>query len=63
MNPELEQKIRERAYEIWEYRQSAGMIYMFDKKINDIREISAQDDWLEAEMEVLCQDAPSVRKI
>lgn len=52
MNSELEQKIRERAYEIWEYRHQAGLLYVFDK-LHNIREITAQDDWLEAEREIL----------
>jgi len=50
MNPELEQKIRERAYEIWEYRMGCGMFYRLEK--HELRDITAQDDWLEAEEEV-----------
>jgi hypothetical protein len=52
MNTRLEQLIRERAYEIWEARQAMGMVFIVTRS-GQLREISAEDDWLMAEDEVL----------
>lgn len=46
-----DQQIRERAYEIWEFRQGCGMLFTLDR-LGNIREINEQDDWLEAEDEI-----------
>jgi len=51
MDTPLEQRIRLRAYEIWQYRQSIGEYLIVDRRGN-IREIDAQDNWLEAESEI-----------
>jgi len=52
MNEQIEQKIRERAFEIFEFRQQHGMMYIVDR-VGNVRKITEQDDWLEAEVEVL----------
>ena len=59
MIPELEQKIRELAYEKWEYRQNNDVLYILDK--GELREITEIDDWLEAENEIL--ENPSIQRI
>lgn len=48
----IKQQVRERAYEIYQYRQEFGMIFMVDK-LGLVKEINAEDDWLQAETEVL----------
>lgn len=47
----LTEKIRQRAYEIWEVRQATGQFLIFEK--GETREITALDDWCEAECEIL----------
>ena len=49
---ETEQEIRERAYFIWEFRQENDEQYIVGKEGN-LREITAQDDWLQAEEEII----------
>ena len=48
----IAQRIRERAYEIYEFRQENNMALTSDNS-GELREITAQDDWLEAEAEIL----------
>jgi len=52
MKDDIEQKIRERAYEIYEYRRDHGLGVTADR-LGNLREITAQDDWLESESEIL----------
>ena len=52
MNEELTHKIRERAFEIYEYRKENNLQFILDE-IGYLREITQQDDWLEAEQEIL----------
>lgn len=52
MNSQLEHLIRERAYQIWEIRKAMGMKYRINRA-GQLVEISAQDDWLEAEDDVI----------
>ena len=52
MENNIEQRIRERAYEIYEFRQDTCLTLTIDR-LGNLREITAQDDWLEAEIEVL----------
>jgi len=47
-----EQKIRERAHKIYEFRQQHGMMCTMDR-LGNVRDITAQDDWLEAEEEII----------
>ena len=49
--PEIEQKIRERAYEIYEYRRDIGNSLIVEDGF--IRELTALDDWLYAEQDIL----------
>lgn len=49
----IEQLIRLRAYEIWEYRGDNNLEFRFDEKKNDLVKITAEDDWCEAEQEIL----------
>ena len=44
--------IRERAYEIYEYHRDTGTHLICDALYN-IRERTAEDDWIEAENEIL----------
>ncbi len=44
------QRIRERAYEIWEFRQENNMALVVEN--GELRDITAQDDWLEAEEKI-----------
>ena len=46
----IEQKIRERAYEIYEYRRDNGM--KFNLVGDKLVEVTGQDDWIEAEREI-----------
>lgn len=48
----IREKIEKRAYEIWEFRQQHGMLYFMDK-LHNLKEITAEDDWSEAEQEIL----------
>jgi len=52
MDKQLEEEIRKKAYEIWEYRMYCGMLYTLDH-LHNLRDITAEDDWLEAEKEIL----------
>ena len=52
MDAELEQQIRERAYEIWEFRQENNMRLTLDR-LGNLREVTAEENWLEAEREIL----------
>ncbi len=54
MNAELTEKIRRRAHEIWEYRQEF-QINIIVNKYGQYQNLTAQDDWLEAEKEVMAQ--------
>lgn len=47
ISPSISEMIRQKAQEIWEIRQETGQHLIFDK--GELREINAQDDWLEAE--------------
>jgi len=53
MTEELRRKIQERAYQLWEYRQYAGLQYKFNAKTMQLQDITAEDDWIEAERLVL----------
>ena len=46
----IEQKIRERAYEIYQYRQDNNMQVRLIG--NELKEITAENDWKEAEAEI-----------
>ena len=48
----IEQQIRNRAYEIWQYRMEFDDTIMVDKHGYE-RELTAQDDWLLAEKEIM----------
>jgi hypothetical protein len=50
MDKTLEDKIRARAQEIYEYHRDTGLHLVFDR--GRLRERTAKDDWLEAELEV-----------
>ncbi len=54
MNEELIEKIRKRAHEIWRYRQEF-QINVIVNKFGQYQNLTAQDDWLEAEKEVMAQ--------
>jgi len=47
----LEDRIRARAYEKYEGREATGQYLIFEK--GELREITKQDDWLEAENEII----------
>jgi len=51
MNAKLERLIRERAFEIWQVRQAMGMRFK-PNRAGAMVEITAQDDWLEAEDDI-----------
>lgn len=51
MNEQLRHRIEKRAYGIWEYRQRNGLVFISDVWGN-LREITAEDDWLEAEADI-----------
>jgi hypothetical protein len=55
-------KIRERAFEIYEYRQEYGMTLTTDQ-LGNLREITPQDDWLEAEEIILGELAGNYRSL
>ena len=48
----LNDRIRQKAYEIWQYRQEMGQ-YLIVDNLGNVRKLTAQDDWLEAEFQVL----------
>jgi hypothetical protein len=48
---DLTDKIRQRAYEIWQYRQENHLIVMLGRDFK-VRYITAEDDWLEAERQI-----------
>lgn len=48
----LKERIEVLAYEKWQYRQEIGQYIIIDKEGNE-REITAQDDYLEAEDEII----------
>lgn len=52
MTEDIHKQIELRAYEVWQYRQHYGMLYVMDKH-GDLRDITEQDDWLEAEKQIL----------
>jgi len=52
MAENINEQIEKRAFEIWEFRQEHGMKYMVDR-LNNEREITAEDDWFQAKQEVL----------
>lgn len=52
MDVALRDLIQKRAYEIWQYRQEFDVKFVLDERGN-LRDITAQDDWLEAEEQVL----------
>lgn len=52
MDKNTERIIRERAYEIYEYHRDTGTHLICDAKCN-LRERTAEDNWLEAEDEIL----------
>lgn len=54
MNEEIIERIRKRAHEIWEYRQEF-QIFLIVTKFGQYQNLTAQDDWLEAEKEVMAQ--------
>jgi len=56
---ELLNRIRQRAFEIWQYRQEYN-VYIIVTKYGVYQNISAQDDWLEAEAEILAQEREQV---
>ena len=47
----LEDRIRELAHEKWKSRMAAEQHLIFEK--GELREITEQDDWLEAEDEII----------
>jgi len=49
---DLEQKIKARAYEIYEYRRDTGDNLILDEKTGELRELTAEDDYYEAEREI-----------
>ena len=46
----MQNRIRARAWEIYEYCRDTGLHLIFDR--GEIRERTPQDDWLEAEAQV-----------
>uniref|UniRef100_A0A6M3IVQ8 DUF2934 domain-containing protein n=1 Tax=viral metagenome TaxID=1070528 RepID=A0A6M3IVQ8_9ZZZZ len=52
MDDKIIEKIRKRAHEIWEYRQEF-QINVIVNKFGQYQNLTAQDDWLEAEREIL----------
>jgi len=52
MTDEIIEKIRRRAHEIWEYRQEF-QINVVVNKYGRYQNLTAQDDWLESEKEIL----------
>ena len=51
-SPEIEQKIRERAYERYEFRKQFDVVFICDNR-GEPRYITAEDDWLAAEWEII----------
>ena len=45
------ERIKEKAYFIWQFRQRNGLVFMDDGK-GDYRQITDKDDWEEAEAEL-----------
>lgn len=59
MNEELRHRIEKRAYAIWEYRQRIGLVFT-SNAFGVLREITAEDDWFEAEEDI--QHAEALHK-
>lgn len=55
MDIRIEDKIRLRAYEIWEFHQWLGLYLIFDN-FHVLRNRTPQDDWLDAEREIRNQE-------
>lgn len=51
----LHERIAKRAYEIWEFRMANNMSFRVEGC--EIFDITPQDDWLEAEQEILHADS------
>jgi len=51
MEESVYNQIREKAYEIWQYRQDNSLYYIIDK-LGNLQEITPEDDWLLAEQQV-----------
>ena len=58
MTPELKEKIQRRAYEIYEYHKDNELLYIFDR--GEIRLRTSDDDWFDAQSEVLSERAQAV---
>lgn len=55
----MRDRIAARAYEIWQYRQENGQHLICDH-LGNLRERTAQDDWLEAEEEIRAEQRKKV---
>lgn len=51
----LKEKIRHRAYEIWQARIETGQHIIIDKLGNE-KEITPEDDWIQAANEVIQEE-------
>ncbi len=49
---DIQEQIRRRAYELWQYRTEYQLNIILTK-YGEYRDLTAQDDWLEAEEEIL----------
>ena len=54
MTDEIIEKIRKRAHEIWGYRQEFQINVIINTH-GQYQNLTAQDDWLESEKEILAQ--------
>ena len=54
----IEDRIRARAYEIWQYRQENQLFITIDR-LGQEKPITAEDDWIEASNEVLKEEMKS----
>jgi len=55
MSGSVFERIKKRAYEIWEYRTQNNIGFEY-RQPGTLYELTAQDDWLEAESEILGKD-------
>ncbi len=51
-SPEIQERIKRRAYEIYEYCREEKL-YLIQDRLGDIRERTELDNWIEAEKEIL----------